>query len=103
MTYLKYAAYVIFALAAVNLILAISEEDWMLFVVAFATTFTGLAFLGASEALGYLRDIRDALVPAKQIEVSKASEPMVEAEPAPLPVRSAAEIAADIDRLKAKR
>lgn len=100
MTYLKYAAYVIFALAVANLILAISEEDWMLFVVAFAATFTGLAFLGASEALGYLRQIRDALVPVPQVEVVASAEPA----PQPAaPTRSAEEIAADIARLKAKQ
>ncbi|WP_128910658.1 hypothetical protein [Tropicibacter alexandrii] len=101
MTYLKYAAFAIFALSAINIIFAIGEGEPLFFVVGFAAAFTGIGFLGASEALGYLKDIRDALAPAKEfVETPAASAVSDQDIKSP---RSAEEIAADIARMKARQ
>lgn len=100
MTYLKYAAYGVFALGALNLFLIFDSGDLFLIGGVIWAVIAGLALMGASEALGYLRQIRDALVSAPQVEAVASSE--VAPQPAAA-TRSAEEITADIARLKAKQ
>lgn len=98
MMYLKYAAYAVFALGALNLFLIIDSGDLFLIGGVIWAVIAGLALLGASEALGHLKAIREALVAPK--------DTIVAIEPLPseaLPTRSLSEIEADIARMKARQ
>jgi hypothetical protein len=97
-TYLKIAAYVVFALAALNTFLIIDSGDLFLIPGVLWAVLTGLGLLGASQALGYLKDIRDALVPVRE-----ACEELDRQDAGERPVRSMAEIEADIERFKTKQ
>lgn len=96
---LRGAAWVAFALSAFALFMAFSQNYLLFFSAAAQAGFVGIILLAADRALTMLTQIRDALAPqyATQME-QEAPQPATPS----APPRSVAELAADLERLKAK-
>ncbi|WP_323780061.1 hypothetical protein [Thalassovita sp.] len=103
MTYLKLTAYAAFVLSGIVLIVAIANEAVMLIGGSIWAALIGIAMLAASEALGYLREMRDALVGARS-DIDTVPAQDREAQPAgtaPEP-RSITDITNDLERMKTR-
>lgn len=103
MSYLKLTAYAAFVLSGIVLIVAIASEAVMLIGGSIWAALIGIAMLAASEAMGYLKDIRDALVGSRAgIAADPAQHGDEQPQDAVKEVRSLAEISKDLERMKGR-
>lgn len=91
------AAYVAFGFSAIGLLAALSLESVVMIVGAVQLCAVAVFFLGMSRIVELLSDIRGALTPAAA--PSPAESPTNLASPMP---RTAAEITADIERMRGR-
>lgn len=97
----KWTAYVCFGTSGLTVILAMASEAPIFIGAALSVALLGMGFLAADRALLILTDIRNALVPALELQAQTVSVPAHPGETIPS-VRTAAEISADIAAIKAR-
>ncbi len=100
MKVVQWTAYGCFGLAGLGVIMAMANEAAVLLGMAVSLAIVGVGFLAAHQALGLLADIRDA-VASRNAGAASEEHAADMATPA-TPARSAAEIAADIQAMKAR-
>ncbi|CUH68039.1 hypothetical protein TG4357_03356 [Thalassovita gelatinovora] len=103
MTYLKLTAYAAFVLSVIVLIVAIANEAVLLIGGSIWAALIGIAMLAASEAIGYLREMRDALVGARSdIDTASAQDRGAQSTDTAPELRSITEISNDLERIKTR-
>jgi len=92
MLLLQIAGYGALGMAGLGIMIALGMQAWLLIGASASLFAVGSLILAADRVITLLAQIRDAVVPSKAI--------VVEADQADRPVRSLADIEADLVRLK---
>lgn len=97
MSVLYWIAYASWALAAISVLIGMTDGGFEFFVIAMAIAISGVLFFAFGKVISLLTDIRGAVAKAenRQHGGSDATE-----RGADKPTRSIEEISADLDRLK---
>lgn len=95
----RWTAYGCFGLAGLSVILAMANEAPGFLGAGVGVLVMGIGFLAADRGLSLLAEIRDALVPST-VAPSNAPEADEATHDGPKPVRTAAEISADLKKLQ---
>lgn len=97
MSVLYWLAYATWALAALSVLIGLTDGGFEFFVIAISIAISGVLFFAFGKVVSLLSDIRGAVVKADvhQHGVSYATERGPDK-----PARSIEEISADLDRLK---
>jgi hypothetical protein len=95
---LKWIGYGAWALGGIMAVWGLSEGIVLGFVLALSLAISGVLFLAFDQVIELLRDIRDSLQEPVKNETEAAEPANVEQKP----VRSLAEISADLDKMKTR-
>lgn len=103
MSVYRICAFSIFGLSALSIIIGLANGDLFLISAAVACATTGVLFLGLAKVIELLQDIRNyhcgvEVTAPVTVEVTAEVAQVV----APKVVRSAAEISADLERIKSR-
>lgn len=102
MHYLRYSAYFAFAMGGISVIGALAAETFILLGGAVWATLIGVALLAASEAMGYLVEIRDEICGAGDRRLPTAEGTSSQGIP-DTPPRSLEEISKDLEEMKKRQ